>query len=395
MKTLRLLVTGVPFGLEHDLFQQFRNNEIPFEYAKATEFTVDSLFSVPVDILIIGHESYQKLEERLLHYKQQYPGTSILLFFPKIYESQKAAHHGADGFVFEECLYAQVEIHLKQHLFRRRLTDIIQNQQVMLDQQRGILDDVNSKIETLVGDMQGNFTVINSVQEKLIPQRFPKLKNTRFEAYFKAGSNSGGDFYDLITFKDRPEVGIVQLDSVGHSVTASLLTVFLKLAIKLSKDQPAELLENVIDSIRNHLVPVLQKTSKVMNLRVGIYDPRKLTFEYADFGFNSFYHFKAKSGELAPITNAQNAVFAADHVYNEYLRHKLQLRPGDCIYLPTDGCKEVQDKILEKLKNIQTNSMLEMRNELACFLKDPQNKSEDDASFILLKIDDNALQLVH
>src|SRR5438132_13448650 len=65
----------------------------------------------------------------------------------------------------------------------------------------------------------------------MLPQSLPDLPPARFAVHYRPSGRVGGDFYDVFRL-DEDHIGFYVADVMGHGVTASLLTIFLKKAVK-------------------------------------------------------------------------------------------------------------------------------------------------------------------
>jgi DNA-binding response OmpR family regulator len=69
------------------------------------------------------------------------------------------------------------------------------------------------------------------IQMSLLPQALPDLPGMRFAVQYRPCGRVGGDFYDAFRL-DEQHVGFYVADAMGHGVPASLLTMFLKKAVR-------------------------------------------------------------------------------------------------------------------------------------------------------------------
>ncbi len=86
---------------------------------------------------------------------------------------------------------------------------------------------INQKIEEQTQEMR----LASSLQQKFLPRNFPDLPGLEFSVIYRPASWVSGDIYD-ISRVDEHHVCVYIADCVGHGVAASLLTIFVKQAMR-------------------------------------------------------------------------------------------------------------------------------------------------------------------
>jgi serine phosphatase RsbU (regulator of sigma subunit) len=276
----------------------------------------------------------------------------------------------------------------------KRLFELINEQQSAMEKHRASLEEVNKKIENWVGDLEADFSIANAVQRALIPQRFPDLKHIRFQGYFRPGFSRGGDFFDVFSFRERGEVGLIHLDSAGHSLLSGLVSALMKISASQEGAHVTHPVDGMVSSIAASLSPVMELTKMTARMRVGALDPKRLQFEFCDFDMGALYQVHADGRAPSKIQTSTAEAFKGTASLAGLSHKSVQCAPGDVLLFPSDGCDSVVSDMLDILKKRRGDDLLEVRNELAFLIQDPDLKAEDDASFILAQISPQALQLI-
>jgi serine phosphatase RsbU (regulator of sigma subunit) len=226
----------------------------------------------------------------------------------------------------------QIEFYMRRDFLNKKRLD---EQHEELAEER---DELRRKNEKMLEDL----FMAKTIQRFLIPD----TSGYDFIHYlYKPMEPIGGDFFDLIKFRDPEKIGIFISDVAGHGVPSALITSMLKSAILESgkyKSDPARLLYH-LNNILSNLMDEYYVTALY-----GIYNFKELTFTYAN------------AGHELPVVISKGTVSNLDQsggiplgIYNNYiLKNKgisyngitMQLSPSDKIVLFTDGLIDTKNK---------------------------------------------------
>lgn len=216
------------------------------------------------------------------------------------------------------------------------------------------------------------------IQTNILPSIFPPFPDkpeVDIYATMNAAKEVGGDFYDFFLVDDN-HLAIVVADVSDKGVPAALFMMIGKALIKsqtMLKKGPAEVLEIVNNQLceNNEVGLFITAWIGILDIRTGEIIASNAGHEYPAVATKDGYSFiKHKAGfVLAGVE---------DMTYEEY---KIQLEPGDSIFLYTDGVTEAtneeeqlfgKDRVLEVLnrhiKDDQKELLHAVRAEIDAFV---------------------------
>src|SRR5207245_6456817 len=93
---------------------------------------------------------------------------------------------------------------------------------------------VHQQLQKTYRQLDQDLDLSRRIQQSLLPRTFPDMPPARFAVRYRPCGRVGGDFYDVFRL-DEDHVGFYVADVVGHGLPASLLTIFLKKAIRFKE----------------------------------------------------------------------------------------------------------------------------------------------------------------
>ena len=182
--------------------------------------------------------------------------------------------------------------------------------------------------------------VATQIQASMLPCIFPPFpEHEEFDIYatMEPAKEVGGDFYDFFLVDDR-HLGIVVADVSGKGVPAALFMVIAKTLIKnhaQNGEGPAQVLSNV-----NNQLCESNEAGMFVTCWIGLLDIQTGRLTYANAGHNA--PLLRQSGGFQYLHMDPGFVLAGLEGI-QYSETTLQLRPGDMLYLYTDGVTEATD----------------------------------------------------
>ena len=232
-------------------------------------------------------------------------------------------------------------------------------------------DDINQTVSTLKGyidesekRMEKELALAAFIQESALPHVFTFDRND-FEIYalMKPARQVGGDFYDYF-FTDSNKVALVIADVSGKGIPAAMFMMRAKTAIGNSArvgKSPSEILYEV-----NNILCDGNDAEMFVTAWIGIVDLETGILTCANAGHE--YPVLCRAGsDYELIKDKHGLVLAAmeNAVMTEYT---LELKPGDRIFVYTDGVPEAINKeekaygttrLVEKLNSVKNASQEE------------------------------------
>lgn len=105
-------------------------------------------------------------------------------------------------------------------------------------------------------EVNQDMRLASRLQREFLPRSLPEVEGVRFSVLYRPASWVSGDIYDIARV-DEEHISLYVADAVGHGMAASLLTMFVRRAIRskqLGSDgyrilSPSETLEQLNDSL--------------------------------------------------------------------------------------------------------------------------------------------------
>ncbi len=208
-------------------------------------------------------------------------------------------------------------------------------------------DNLNNYIDRLTlvtADKERIATELNvatNIQKSMLPSIFPPFPEHReFDMFasMQAAKEVGGDFYDFYLV-DESHLALVIADVSGKGVPAALFMVIAKTLIKNSAQgglSPKAVLEKVNNQLcqNNDAEMFVTVWLGILDLNTGLMTCSNAGHEYPVL--------RRAGGEYELIKDKHGFVLAGmeDSRYKEY---ELSLKPGDKLFLYTDGVAEATD----------------------------------------------------
>lgn len=188
--------------------------------------------------------------------------------------------------------------------------------------------------------MSKDLTFAKQLQNKILPIE-GTYGNLKVKHIYQPSEMLSGDMYDIY-YIDKEHIGIYICDVVGHGVTASMMTMFVRQTMRSIKEEflsPAE----TIEDLQKRFSALYLDTEKYFTIFYGIYNIKTKKFIYTNAGHNCIpikFNCHSKNIELLKCTGFPISSVFADAEYRE---NSIELRDGDTILFYTDGITEVKN----------------------------------------------------
>lgn len=300
-----------------------------------------------------------------------------------------ALESGADACLVRP--FAAKELLAQVHAFLR-----LKNLHDRLTEKSAEVQSVNRRLQQTYQQIDQELELARRIQHSLLPQTLPDMPPARFAVHYRPSGRVGGDFYDVFRL-DEHHVGFYVADVMGHGIPASLLTIFLKKAVKAKE----------ISGRDYRLLPpdeVLQQLNREM-IAQALADSPFITMVYILFnrsdGMLSFaraghpyplYVPRAGEPQLWKVHGTLLGVFET-----KFTAQAQRMFAGDKLLLYTDGLDSLGDEgkpsgtdlLMEAAQRYRTLPIQEFVEQLArdLFAKASQ---PDDFTLLGLEMQDNS-----
>ncbi len=186
--------------------------------------------------------------------------------------------------------------------------------------------------------IEKDLEVARTIQQNLLPSKFPEFNNFEIEAANIPARQVGGDYFDILKL-DEDRTLIVIADVSGKGMQAALLMANIQAFIKtLSKlDYPPDKATNML----NNLVSENTTNGSFITMFWGILNDKTLEFEFVNAGHNP--PLLLRYGEIKKLKRG-GLILGVMETLIPYESEKIQLQPDDILFLFTDGISEAMDK---------------------------------------------------
>ena len=256
----------------------------------------------------------------------------------------QAMEAGADDFVTKPFDRDELRVRL------RSAERIIQLEQSLAGR-NAELQSLNAGLSMANERMKRDLNAAAKVQRALLPTALPEVRGVRFAWAFKPCEELAGDILNVVRLDDR-HVGLYVLDVCGHGVASALLSVTVSRFLSTVPDSSSLLLRKVEGASGYTLVPAAEvaaqlnrrflfnaATEQYFTMVYGILDLESLQFRYISAGHPPLVHVPAG----APATILEAPGFPIGITLADYEEHTVRLKPGDRLYLYSDGIIEAKD----------------------------------------------------
>jgi len=179
--------------------------------------------------------------------------------------------------------------------------------------------------------------IAREVQERLFPQKFPKVAGVDCFGYCRPARGVGGDYYDFVEQPDG-KLGIAIGDVSGKGIAAALLMASLQASLRgqamAGIHDLAALMRNV-----NKLVYDASQSNRYATFFYGEFDPETRDFAFVNAGHNA--PLILRGGEVLRLEACGPVVGLLPGV--GYTMDVCRLEPGDIFVGYTDGISEAMN----------------------------------------------------
>jgi serine phosphatase RsbU (regulator of sigma subunit)/anti-anti-sigma regulatory factor len=325
--------------------------------------------------------------------RQRYPEIVWIIFsgLDTFDAAVEAIHLGAFDFLAQPPNLKELEISLRNALAHRQLVEEKEALHRSLEQRvlqlEGLCRILGDQAEQISQDLRR----AEIIQSTLLPQVPPAMRGLSVHSLYRPGHFVGGDLYDVIPV-DEDKIAIYVADASGHGVSAAMLSVLFKqrlpkITIPGAAVNPAVVLAKINDELfRDVAAPGMFVTAVYCLIDTG-----QATVDIASAGHPPVHLVRA-SGKASLIERTGPALgLHADAAFKET---HIDLRPGDRLFLYSDGLTDLTNDAAEK-QNVLVERLCATELTAGSFLKEqlahlpPVSACErDDITMVLVEFRD-------
>lgn len=193
--------------------------------------------------------------------------------------------------------------------------------------------------------MEEELNVGRQIQLSMLPKTFPTAPGWEFAAVYEAANQVGGDFYDIFQLPgEAGRLGVVIADVSDKGVPAALFMALSRTTLRnqaLRGRSPAEALV-----LTNRYIQEDSRSDMFLSAFYGVLETRNGRFIFSNAGHNWPLWRRAADGRVQPLTTAGIVLGVLDEI--ELGQREVDLQPGDCLVLYTDGLTEALNEAEEE-----------------------------------------------
>lgn len=233
---------------------------------------------------------------------------------------------------------------------------------------------INSTVDTLKDyiDREANryneeFELAHQIQLSALPNVFPPFpEHKEFDIYatYKSARDVGGDFYDYYFLGDG-RLAIIIADVSGKGIPAAMFMMRVKMAFRIFADKFKDSAETLY-AVNNYLCDHNDAGMFVTGW-IGILDTKTGDFQVSNAGHN----YPLLISDETTFFKAPVSLVLGGMENIKYKNMNTTLKPGDKLFLYTDGITEANDKneklygddrLIKCLENYKSNDVVSMSN---------------------------------
>ena len=211
------------------------------------------------------------------------------------------------------------------------------------------IDRVLNQVEVLENNrIRTEMEVAYEVQSRLLPDPPPYIQGLDIFAKSRPALNVGGDFYDFQVREDELLVFTVG-DVSGKGMSSALMMGNTRQILNSkARDEAIKSPRDLLTAALKDLYEEFSRSQMFATAFVGFYNPNTQQLTYANAGHSPIMYCSSDGTiQLLEADSPPLGVLSTSLALN----HTLQLYPGDCLMVATDGLSEAQNTLDQQFSN--------------------------------------------
>ena len=238
---------------------------------------------------------------------------------------------------------------------------------------------------------EADLRTAHDIQAGLLPSEIPQIKRFQIACAWQPAESVGGDYFDVVAFNES-QIAICLADVSGKGISAALLMANLQAAFRAFASaftRPAELCAKLNSALCSNIGP-----GKFVTFFYGVLDNQHLSFHYENAGHSQPILLRGADSTTLQGGGTVLGIFPTA-IYQD---RAIQLLPGDCLILTTDGVTEAaspsgeefgHERVAESARKMRKKGAHAIRTQILEDVTAFCNGSfEDDASLIVATVEE-------
>jgi serine phosphatase RsbU (regulator of sigma subunit) len=254
---------------------------------------------------------------------------------------------------------------------------------------------LNAGVSESISRLKEDLKLAERLQKGNLPSRFADVKGAKVVSRYLAGMRSGGDYFDLADSRDGKILSLVLSDSSSYGLSSAVLSVLMRVAMKLSGDEVRSSYETV-RRIQEELLLALGPKDR-LSLFYGVISRQDWKLRYLNLGSSRAFY--ASPGGRFSELPYQGAPIATGSALPEETEGEKQLEPEGRLVLLSDGFIETvggTDPARELLDHYRSGDAMDGLNEMVFRLKSKFQEEDDmpeqDCTAVALDVDSRVVR---
>jgi sigma-B regulation protein RsbU (phosphoserine phosphatase) len=246
--------------------------------------------------------------------------------------------------------------------------------------------------------MRQSLDVANEIQQHLLPASPPKFSGLEIEGMALYSDETGGDYFDYLCNENQGQESlcVVVGDVADHGIPSALLMATVRAFLRLRASMPGKP-GDIVSDVNRAFVNDVEKSGRFMTLFLAQIDPGRNRMVWVNAGHepaiiydpasNAFENLKGKGMPLGVHEDAT------------YKELSFEIKPGQLIFIGTDGIRETRNQNDEMFGNQRLQQILRQNAKasaqtvklaiLDAVAEFRGNQAqEDDLTLVVIKVDD-------
>jgi serine phosphatase RsbU (regulator of sigma subunit) len=176
--------------------------------------------------------------------------------------------------------------------------------------------------------------VARELQREILPVEAPDIEGYSFAFSYRTANTIGGDYYDFFPLEDG-RLAVITGDASGHGIAAGLLMAIAGSALKLGFDADPDPV--AVTRVVNRALCRTGGTRAFMTLFCGVLEPESGRLRFVCAG-HPFPLLRRADGEILEL--GVGCLPLGIRLELEFEALEVEIEPGDCLVLYTDGVVE-------------------------------------------------------
>ncbi len=194
--------------------------------------------------------------------------------------------------------------------------------------------------------LERELRIAEQVQERLFPQRAPRMETLECAGVCRPARGVGGDYYDFLPLEDG-RMGLAVGDVSGKGLSAALLMASLQGSLRSLAAADGARVDEIVGDVNRQLCS-LTEANRFVTLFFGIYDDHRRELSCVNAGHNAPMLLRAGADGASPERLRSGGTVLGFFPEAGWRSQSLHLAPGDLLVAVTDGVVEAANAANEE-----------------------------------------------